>query len=357
MPNNFGSNLSGKDADLFEDVLNDESLLLDVARRPCIEFIFGEPVRPGSSLNDKDGIGLAPGMPNFENLSRWGGRGKRLRLGQSDGTWTDVPDTFAAQSAGVVPVQPAVRGEAKFLYDHIHIDQWIQLRDWWDAQENPRKMDSLVAETRRQVEGSLATKLSLTGFHGVGTPDQDSIGSWRDLIATTGLYGGIDRALADNANFVARQYTSFTIATWTYKKAISIIARSAEQGGSPTLLPLTRTMYENALDAIFQEFVPTTNDDMVWLRGKWPRVQGMHFVLDADTGGAGADENTTCALDTRKFRVLMKKMNGASGKQRDMVVSGSFERNPNYVGMMQMQMDMQVQIIYIDPRTAVGIYN
>ena len=124
----------------------------------------------------------------------------------------------------------------------------------------------------------------------------------------------------------------------------------------PTLLPLTRTMYENARDAIFQEYTPTTNDDMMWLRGKWPRVDSMHFVLDADTGGAAADENTTCAIDTRYMRVLFGKMTGNSGAARDMVV-GSFFENSNYVGMMQMRMRIKAQLININPKTVVGIYN
>lgn len=353
---NFGSNLSGKDADLFEDVLNEEALLIDNTARPCIQFLFGEQVKPGGAENLDGAFDNPPGAPQFANVVRWGGRGKRVRLGQQDGNWEDIADTFAAQQSGVVPVEPAVRGEAKFLYDHLHLDYWIKGRDWEDAKANPRKMDSLVAECGRSIKGSLATKLSLGGFHGVGTPDQDQLGSWRDLIATTGLYGGIDRALADNANFVARQYTSFTIATWTYKKAVSIIARSGEEGGMPTLLPLTRTMYENALDGIFQEFVPTTNDEMVWIKGKHPRVQSMHLVLDKDTGGAAADENTTVALDTRYFRVLMKKLTGANGQSRDIAISG-FERNPNYKYMYQMQMDMQAQIIHINPKVNVGIYN
>lgn len=356
MPLNFGTNLSGKDADLMEDVINEQSIILTLTKRPILQFLFGEMIKPGSDQNLPMGLDNAPGLPQASQLVRWGGRGKRLRLAEEEGTWEDLADDFGAQAAGVTPTPGMNRGEAKFLYDLLHLDAWIPIRDWIDAMANPKKMDSLIAEKARAMLASLATKLSLNGFHGNGTPASDSLGSWRDLIATTGSYGGIDRTDANNANFVARQYTGFTIATWTYKKVISIIARSAEVGGLATLCPCTRTMYENVQDGVFQEFTPVDNDELVWIKGSYPRVGSLHFVLDADTGGATADENTTCALDSRYFRVMFRPQSGTEGKQRDIALS-SFERNTNYKGMFQMQADIQAQIIHLNPKVNVGIYN
>ncbi len=354
---NFGTNNTGQDADLLEDVVNDQALLYSLTCRPCIQFLFGELANPGADVNLAGGLDKPPGIPNFSQMRNWGGRGKRLRLGTEEGTWEDLANTSAAQFAGVVPVDPGTRGEAVFYYDHLHLDAWETLRTWEDAKANPKKMDSLAGEKARAIGASLATKLSLNGFHGTGSPGVDALGSWRDLVAQSGTYGGIDRSLAANVDFTAQPYTSFTVASWTLLKVYTAMSYSQEKGGMPTLMPLTRSNFVKAQDAIGAEFVPHTNDELSWIKGTFPRVGSMRIVMDADTGGAAADENTFPVLDTRYFRVMWKPMQRESGNGAGLFGVGMWERNRNYKAAMQLQADAQVQIIHIHPKVNIIVTN
>lgn len=356
MPMDYGSNLNGQDADLLEDTLNSQAILTSLTLRPSLEWLFGEELRPGSDMNLRGDLDTPPNLPQLANLRRWGGRGKIVRLNSEDGNWEDLDGTFASQMAGVVPVPKQARGQAVFYYDHLHNDSWISLSDWEDALDSPLKMDDLVSEDTRALAASLATKLSLNGFHGSGTPGKGSIGSWRDLTAQTGTYGGIDRALAANVDFKAQAYTGFGVASWTYKKLVTAMSYCQAQGGMPNVAFLTRTMWTNALDGLKDEITPTENEEMLWLRYKWPRVGSLRLVLDNDTGGAAADENTFAVFDARYFRVLWKKMRDSKGRQADFAF-GPYERNKSFKGMIQSQTDAKVQIIHIMPKVNVLVTN
>lgn len=356
MPMNYGSNLTGQDADLLEDNLNEQAILTSLKLRPSIEWLFGEEIKPGSEQNLPGDLDTPPNLPQFKNLTRWGGRGKIVRLNAEGGNWEDLDGTFASQMAAVVPVPNQARGRAVFYYDHLHNDRWISLSDWEDALEGPKAMDDLVLEETRALAASLATKLSLNGFHGLGQPQKGSIGSWRDLTAQTGLYGGVDRALNDNADFRAQTYTSFSVSSWTYLKVITAMSYCQAKGGMPNFCPLTRANYVRCMDGLKDEITPNDNTEMMWLRFKWPRVGSLRFVLDDDTGGADADDNTFGVFDARYFRVLWKKMRDSRGRQSDFTF-GPYERNKAFKGMVHSQTDAKVQIIHIMPKVNVLVTN
>jgi len=341
---NFGTNDVASYADAFKDVVNETAIILGTAERPDIAALFGKQLGPKDNVQKATGmLDDTPNLPQFERMRRTTGTHKQVRLLGDVRSWEVLGSSFADMAAPVTPAAPASRGTADFQLAMLHCDAWMDLRSYEVASGDAKKLDSLMMEEARSTGEGLVQQLSSV-WHGSGSPAADVIGSWKDMVASTGTYGGIDRSVTENANYVARQYSASS-AAMTLSKWRKAQNKSIFQKGIPSLGILSETQYGNIQDVLDGEFVPDDNMELMWLKGYYPRLGPTTFV-----GSADQTDDTACPLiDVRFIRVYWKSLQGS-----DMSFS-DYTLDKTYKAMLHMQANAMCQIFTLIPKVNVYV--